>query len=186
MSISTDYLDALKLKLEERYLAAPPVNATVGTIKVGSFQSEPEGQPAVITLHTSHPENSEQPHWSMIMDQGQLGAQIGAGRHRVWGAYQEIGGGGFLWYYWWARMQYYMNRQGLDQDTARGRADELLRWLTKEVNNATPSALAVTTVDYETLMETKVIEGNLREAGGTTRSYIWHGLLKIQGLVFRE
>jgi hypothetical protein len=186
MGLSLAYLDALLQYLEDQYESAPPTYGSIGTFKIGSFQEDPETAPAIVTLHTSNPDSETDAHWEMVVEQGRLDTGTGGGRHRLWGAYHEMGGGSFIWFYWWIRMQYFMTRQGMTQEDARQRADDVMRWLSKKASSATPTELSLATQDGESLLQTEVMRATLREAGGKPRQYIWQGVLKVQGLVYRE
>src|SRR5512137_2456197 len=110
MGLSNNYLVALARFLQDRYESDPPSLATIGTIKVGSFQDDPQRAPAVITLHTNNPLVEDSVHIETITDQK---AQGGGSGHRLWGGYTEMGEEGrgqAYWYHWWLRVEYYMTR----------------------------------------------------------------------------
>lgn len=186
MALSDAYMLALRNYLQDRYEIEPPPLATIGTLKIGSHQADPESRPAVITLHTNDPFTDTSIHIEQIADQKSQGGGTG---HRLWGGYTEMGDDGkgtMYWYNWWLRVEYYMTRSGFQQDRARETNDDLLRWLRHHIISATPRVLAVPADEDAVLLQTKIVALNTREHGGTQTSYIWSSLIKIRGLVFGD
>lgn len=185
MALSDAYMEALRDFLQDRYENNPPPTATIGTIKVGLYQDDPENAPAVITIHTNNPIVEESTHIEMITDQA---SAQGFSRHRLWGGYTEMGDGlgAAYWYHWWVRAEYFMTRTGFDQATARTANNDLVRWLRAALNAAKPQVLSITPDDDAVLLETHLVNVNMREHGGRETSYIWSSLFEIKGLVFGD
>jgi hypothetical protein len=183
MSLSDAYPAALVIYLQQRYETAPPAIATIGAIKVGSYQADPERTPAIITVHTSDPLNEKSTHIELITDQK---AQGGGSGHRLWGGYAEMGDegkGSFYWYYWWLRAEYYLTRSGMLQQEAQAANGDLVEWLRVQLQNASVRTLNLTQDETAVLLQTKIVSVDTREHGGKPSSYIWSTLFKIRGLV---
>lgn len=186
MSVSLAYLQALKVYLDLAYQTEPPANGTIGTLKIGLYQADPEGNPAVITLHTHNPfdESYADVHWQYIKNQDSHGAGADQG-YQVMGGQREMGGGGLYDYWWWLKLDYYMTRTGATQTEAWVDNDTLVSWLVNQIGAAQPGILGMGEVDGAQLISTWVISVVNREGGGTPSSYIWKTLIKIQGVVYR-
>jgi hypothetical protein len=183
MSLSDAYPAALARYLQDQYESAPPALATIGVIKVGSYQDDPERKPAIITIHTNDPLNEKSTHIELITDQK---AQGGGSGHRLWGGYAEMGDegkGSFYWYYWWLRAEYYLTRSGMVQERAQELNGDLVEWLRTRLQNASVRALDLAQDETAQLLQTKIASVTTREHGGKPSSYIWSTLFMIRGLV---
>lgn len=187
MSLSDAYMTALKEYIEAQYSADPPENATIGIVKIGTLQDNPEAYPAVITIHAHNPVDENSKHIELITDQG---STQGFARHRLWGAYTEFGDdgkGSSYWYNWWVRVEYYMRPLAFDQETASQRNSELITWLKSKIIAAQPHVLSLTLdTDEAALLQIKVAEVNTREHGGKPTSYIYSTMFHIRGLAFGD
>jgi hypothetical protein len=189
MSMTYEYMTALRDYLETAYINQPPVMGEVGVFQVGLFQNSPENTPAVISIHPGDFLDDTKPTEEYIDTQRSISSEHGANiRNQLFGGYTEMGGGEHYWLHWSVKLEYFMTQLGYDQEMAQLSNDAICGWLKAKIMAAQPYAIncAVSADHHEVLVRTvieKVIE---REGGGPDTSYIWRNRIYIKGLLHRE